>query len=203
MDSLALARHGAIVTGVDFSNPAISKAQSLSTELSLKAEFVCCDVYSVADVIPKAFDIVFTSYGTVGWLPDLEKWAAVISNKLLPGGEFVMVDFHPVLWMFDNEFNELQYSYFNLEPIIENSDSSYATNDAHSGESQGSIGWNHSLADILGSLRKEGLIIDVFKEYDYSPYPCFKHLTNENGKYRIQHLNGKLPMLYAIRALKP
>lgn len=70
-DSLSLARMGAHVTGVDFSDAAIAKARSLATELKLDARFVQCDLYSLKDHLDEVFDIVFTSYGTIGWLPDL------------------------------------------------------------------------------------------------------------------------------------
>jgi hypothetical protein len=50
---------------------------------------------------------------------------------------------------------------------------------------------------------KSGLRLTHFSEYDYSPYNCFKHLVeDEPGKYRIKHLKGKLPMVYALTAEK-
>ena len=81
-DSLSLSRMGAMVTGVDFSDIAINTARSLALELNLDAEFIESDVYALPEKLDKQFDIVFTSYGTIGWLPDLNKWAAVIANFL-------------------------------------------------------------------------------------------------------------------------
>jgi 2-polyprenyl-3-methyl-5-hydroxy-6-metoxy-1,4-benzoquinol methylase len=128
-DSLSLARMGAHVTGVDFSDVAIEKATSLAAELQLDATFIHSDVYSLKEHLSGSFDIVFTSYGTIGWLPDLKLWADIVQYFLKPGGQFVMVDFHPVVWMFDERFQSVTYSYFNTGPIVERSEGTYADRD--------------------------------------------------------------------------
>ena len=118
-DTLSLARLGAIVTGVDLSDNAINKAKELAVKLNSNARFICCDVYDLPEHLKEKFDIVFTSYGTIGWLPDLNKWARLIADFLKPGGTFILVEFHPFLWIFDNDFNNVEYSYFKSEPIVE------------------------------------------------------------------------------------
>src|SRR3569833_2969415 len=113
MDSLSLARMGADVTGVDLSDAAIEEARKLNEELSLGAKFICCNVYELKNHLEEQFDIVFTSYGVIGWLPDLNKWAEIIGHFLKPGGFFYMAEFHPVVWMLDEDFKEVKYSYHN------------------------------------------------------------------------------------------
>ena len=83
-DSLSLARLGAKVTGVDLSDQAIEKAKEFNEKLNLDAQFICCDVYDLPNHLDEKFDIVFTSYGTIGWLPDLTKWANLVSKFLKP-----------------------------------------------------------------------------------------------------------------------
>lgn len=201
LDSLALARKGAIVTGIDFSETAISKATELAQEAKLNATFVCTDVYTVPNAIDEQFDVVFTSYGTIGWLPDLRAWAAVVSKMLKQGGIFVMVDFHPALWMMDNHFERIEYSYFKADPIVEEETGSYASKD--NTDVNTTIGWNHSFGEILGSLINAGLELQLFQEYDYSPYPCFNNLEKIGHRaYQISNLKGKLPMMYSILASK-
>jgi SAM-dependent methyltransferase len=200
-DSLSLARLGAKVTGVDLSDRAIEKATAFNTELNLDATFICCDVYDAPKFIDEKFDLVFTSYGTIGWLPDLDKWANVVTDFLKPGGKLVFADFHPVVWMFDNDFKEVFYSYFNIEPIIEDEDGTYA--DRNSEIASKTITWNHPLSETLNALIKSGLEINSFNEYDYSPYNCFNETEEfEKGKYRIKHLGNKIPMVYSITATK-
>ncbi|MEZ4853348.1 class I SAM-dependent methyltransferase [Flavobacterium sp.] len=200
-DTLSLARMGAQVTGIDLSDKAIDTAKKLNDELQLNAQFVCCNVYDTRNYIKQQFDIVYTSYGTIGWLPDLDRWAKVIVDSLKPGGKFIFVEFHPVIWMFDDDFTKIQYHYHNEKPIIETFTGTYAQKDAEIQTDY--VGWNHSLAEVISSLLKQGLEIKSFEEYDYSPYNCFnKTFEFEKGKFRIKGFENKLPMLYSITAIK-
>lgn len=196
-DTISLARMGASTTGVDFSEAAIDKAKELAIKTNADAQFICTDIYQLPEVLDKQYDIVFTSYGTIGWLPDMDKWAAVVDRFLKPGGQFIIVDFHPVVWMFDNEFSHIQYPYFNKEAIVETLSGTYADRDAPIQESE--IGWNHPLTEILNALLSKGLSLKHFGEYDYSPFNCFSNMEEfEAGKFRISHLENKIPMVYSI-----
>ena len=201
-DTLSLARMGANVTGVDLSDKAIEKATELNSQLKLNAAFVCCDIYDLTQHLKAKYDIVFTSYGTIGWLPDLDRWAAIVSQFLKPGGQFIMADFHPVVWMLDDEFLNIKYSYFNIEEIIENESGTYA--DKTAPIQYNTISWNHPSSEVLNSLVKNNLVICQFDEYDYSPYNCFKNLEEYiPGKFRNITWGNKLPMVFSILASKP
>lgn len=196
-DTLSLARLGAQVTGVDFSDKAIEHAQTLAKKLNIDATFICCDLYDTPAQLDEKFDVVFTSYGTIGWLPDLTKWAEVVAHFLKPDGLFVMADFHPVVWMYDNDFKHVFYSYFNVEPIYETENGTYAEREAPI-ETQ-TISWNHSISELLNALIKSGIEINTFNEYNYSPYNCFNETEEfEQGKFRIKAFENKIPMVYAI-----
>ncbi len=202
MDTLSYANLGAQVTGIDLSDKAIEKANHLKEKLNLEAEFICCNVYAVPEIVNKQFDIVFTSYGTIGWLPDLNKWAAVISKCLKPGGMFLLVEFHPVLWMFDDKVKEIKYSYFKKDAIIEEETGTYADKNAEI-ENNISVTWNHSLGEVISALLHAGLKIELFKEYDYSPYNIFSNgIEPVKGKFMISGLEEKFPLVYAVRARK-
>jgi ubiquinone/menaquinone biosynthesis C-methylase UbiE len=200
-DSMNLSRMGAEVTGVDFSETGIKCAEEFAEKLGLETTFICCDVYDAPMFIDEKFDYVFTSYGTIGWLPDLNKWAKVISHFLKPNGELIMADFHPVVWMFDNDFNEVFYSYFNTEPIIEEETGTYAEKEALlSGKT---ISWNHPISEILNSLIKNDLDVICFNEHDYSPYNCFTGMEEfEPNKFRLKKFGNKIPMVYSLKARK-
>lgn len=200
-DSLSMARMGAKVTGVDLSDKGIEKAQKLNNELSLDATFICCNVYDTLEHITEQFDIVYISYGTISWLPDLDKWATIISKALKPNGKFIFVEFHPVVWMFDDNFTKIQHHYHNEKPIIEEYTGSYANKDADIKTDY--IGWNHSLSEVFQALMNNGLQIEHFEEYDYSNYNCFNETVEfEPGKFRIKHLENKIPMMYSLTAIK-
>lgn len=198
-DTLSMVRMGAQVTGVDLSNKAIETAQQLNQQLGLDAQFICSDIYDLPNQLTDTYDIVFTSYGTIGWLPDLDKWAKVIAKFLKPKGKFIMADFHPVVWMYDNDFKEVFYSYFNIEPIIEEETGTYG--DRNANIETKTITWNHPTSEVLNSLIQNSFQIQCFNEYDYSPYNCFNQTEEfEKGKFRIKHLGNKIPMVFAIVA---
>ena len=200
-DTISLARMGAEVTGVDLSNKAIDKARELAKQCDVSAKFMSCDVYDLPNHLDQQFDIVFTSYGTIGWLPDLKKWAAVVSRYLRPGGKFVFAEFHPVVWMFDSDFEKVAYNYFKDGAIVETESGSYANREG--GNPQEFVSWNHSISEVVNSLLGNGLTLQSLTEYDYSPYPCFKHIVEVAPKqFRIKHLGNKIPMVYSIGALK-
>jgi ubiquinone/menaquinone biosynthesis C-methylase UbiE len=107
---------GAEVTGIDLSDKAIEKAKELALQTGTDTKFVCSDVYNLPNVLNEKFDIVFTSYGTIGWLPDLDKWACYQSFSKT-GGQFVFAEFHPVVWMFDDDFKGIGYNYFKSDAM--------------------------------------------------------------------------------------
>ena len=200
-DSISLARMGAAVTGVDLSDKAISKATGIAKQLDATADFICCNIYDLPKHLDKKFDIVFTSYGTIGWLPDLDQWAAIVSKCLMPGGKFIFAEFHPVIWMYDDDFEKVKYNYAKSDPIIETVSGTYA--DRSAPITTETVNWNHSISEVVNSLIKHGLEINILNEYDYSPYNCFNKTEEfEPGKFRIKHFGNMIPMVYAICATK-
>lgn len=202
-DTISLQRLGGKCTGVDFSNTAIDAARKINAELKLDAKFVCSNVYDTRNVVHDTFDIVFTSYGTIGWLPELKTWAKVIAESLSPGGIFVICDFHPYVWMMDEEYRNIKYSYFNTEIIETDTTGSYAAGkELHAPMKE--YGWNHSFADLLGALLEQGLQLEIFNEYDGSPYNCFPEMQqDEDGLFRFTHWGKTIPLVYGIRFRKP
>ncbi|WP_316819311.1 class I SAM-dependent methyltransferase [Pedobacter nyackensis] len=200
-DSISLSRLGAEVTGVDLADKAIESAKQIAKETNSTANFICCDIYDLPNHLDKQFDIVFTSYGTIGWLPDLDKWANVVSKFLKPNGQFVFVEFHPVVWMFDDSFEKVGYRYFNSGAIVETESGTYADRTAEINQQY--VMWNHGLSEVMNSLIKSGLEIQALDEFDYSPYNCFQNTIEFTpGKFRIAHLDDKIPMVYSILATK-
>lgn len=200
-DTISLAKLGAQSTGIDLSDRAIEKAKALAEQMNADAKFICCDLYDLPNHLNEQFDIVFTSYGTIGWLPDLDKWANIVHHFLKPGGKFVFAEFHPVVWMFDDNFKEVGYSYFNIETILENGEGTYA--DKNAPIENKTVSWNHPLSEVFSALLKHNLEITSFEEFDYSPYNCFNNTEEfEPNKFRIQHLDNKIPMVYSLTAIK-
>ena len=200
-DTLSMSRMGAKCTGVDFSEEAIELARDLNDELNLDAQFVCCNVLETSQFIQDKFDIVFTSYGVIGWLPDLEPWAKMISERLKSGGFFYMVEFHPIVWMFDylTDPPKLSYGYQQAEAIYEEYQGTYA--DKTSNITSKEYGWNHGLGEVINVLTKAGLSVEFLNELNESPYDIFPGLErSESGLYCYP--NQLYPLVYTIQARK-
>ena len=200
-DSISLARLGAHVTAVDFSDQAIKEARILNEKCGTDVTFVCCDLYGLPDHLEGKYDLVFTSYGTIGWLPDLDKWARVVSHYLDTGGELLIVDFHPVAWMYDNDLTAPTYSYFNGDAIVEEEQGSYA--DPTAKETLTSVCWNHATTSVINDTIKHGLQVKAFNEYDFTPYDIFPGgIEVGPRRYQVEKWKGIVPLVFALHSVK-
>jgi len=207
-DTLSWARMGAKATGVDLSPVAIAKAKELNAELGLDAEFVVSNVLELDQHLKGQFDLVFTSYGTVCWLNDLNKWASIINHFLKPGGTFYIADFHPVLDMVDWENSKFVYPYFDRKKaFMEVEEGTYADRGADIAQKE--YFWLRSLSEIMTPLLQQGLQLLDFQEFDWSPYNCFPKMTEiEKGKYVYflkEEMGNKvrLPQVFSMKFQKP
>lgn len=204
LDTLSWARRGATVTGVDFSATAITIACSLAEELKLPARFVQSGVYEAPDALQEQFDIVYTSYGVLYWLPDLTRWAEVVARFLKPGGAFHIVEFHPFSQLFENEGVEtlqLAYPYFHgTEPLRFETEGSYAVSTAeyHGVEH----GWDHPLSEIINALLAAGLRLEFLHEFPYTFEQRFPFMErDEHGYWRLPGDDANMiPLLFSLKA---
>lgn len=197
-DTLSWARLGAQCTGVDFSDEGIAFAKALSKKINVPANFVCCNVLDTSNHIAETFDIVFTSYGTIGWLPDLKPWGKMIAQRLKPGGTFYIIDFHPIVWMFDYTGNtpQLRYGYHQDEVIYEEYEGTYAYTNSKMVSKE--YGWNHGIAEVVTALTDAGLRVESLQEYDASPYDVLPDLVQQkNGLYTTK--NRLYPLLFELK----
>lgn len=204
MDTLALARLGAKATGVDFSEEAIELAISLAETAGIDARFVCANVYDAAKALKEQFDVVFTSGGVLTWLPDLERWAEVVSSCLKPKGVFYIREFHPFAYIFDDEAEQLQvrFPYFQgNEPMEFEAEGTYADREAKTGMMKTSE-WNHPISRIINALTKPGLRIDFFNEFNSTSYKAFPFLVEEDGRWYLPENKDLIPMTFSIKATK-
>lgn len=194
LDSLSMARLGATVTGVDISGEAIKQANELQQRTGLTASFVCCDVYQTNDKIDTQFDVVYTSYGAIEWLPDINRWAKVVADSLVIGGELLLVEFHPYSYSLDGD----PYFYQpDPEHIVEKS---YTEN---ASEEVPLYVWSHPISNVINALIKNGMEILQLNEYPYATYNCFDALVEkEPGKFYREDAKVDIPMMYSLKARK-
>jgi SAM-dependent methyltransferase len=206
MDTLSWARLGAIVTGIDFSEEAINTARALSEELGIPSTFVLSNLYDLPDNLSGQFDVVFASYGVLGWLPDLERWGQIIAHFLKPGGIFYIVEVHPIALLFDEHRQDAQlrllYPYFQgPEPLRDERQGSYAAPDAP--VRSVSYVWIHPLADIIGALLRAGLRIESFDEYPFLKWAFFPWMERRAaGGWELPAGQKSIPLMFSLKATK-
>lgn len=207
IDTLSWARLGARVTGVDFSPKAIALARSLAAELGLDARFVESDIYRLPDVLDDTFDVVYTSNGVLGWLPDIAGWAQVVARYVKPGGRFYLLEIHPVVQAFENEGVQpgelrLTYPYWeHRNPLAFETRGSYADETAHV-ETPMEYGWDHGLGEIVTALTDAGLRIRALREYPFLNWKLDFLVRGEDGTWRLPPGDGELPLMFSVLATR-
>ena len=203
-DTLSFQNLGAQTVGIDISGESIKEATSLASRLGLEAKFIQSDIYDIDNVLNEEFDIIYTAYGVLFWLSDLQEWGEIIARNLKDGGHFYMVEFHPITDTFDEDFGAFKYPYFKPEdgsPIEFVEHGTYA--EPESSLQSTTYGWPHSLDEVLSSLINAGLQIDFFHEFPFSHYPIFPSMIEyESGKFYHKEIKGRIPYMYSIMATK-
>lgn len=208
LDTLCWARRGAHATGVDFSDRAITLAKRLAREVRLDeaCRFVQSDLYDLPAHLDERFDVVFTSWGVLMWLPDLTRWGRLIASYLRPGGIFYIVDFHPAVLALDDDRTDLVVGYPYLAqsgPLAFESDSSYAAPEVKT-EPHMSYEWSHGLGEIVTALTSAGLRLDYLHEFPYCKGLVFAFLEKgDDGWLRARGHENDFPLSFSIRAGAP
>ena len=209
LDTLSWARVGAVVTGADFSPEAIALARRLAAELAIPATFIESDLYELPDRLDGTFDVVYTSRGVLGWLPDVERWARVVAHFVAPGGTFYITEIHPVAQAFENEGvapGELRllYPYWtHREPLRFEVHGSYADRQAPT-DGLVEYGWDHSLGEIVTALVDAGLRIEFLHEFDFVDWPMDFLVQSPDGRWRLPpEVSGELPLFFSVLATRP
>ena len=210
LDTLSWARRGAVVTGVDFSGEGIGAAHALADEvgLSARATFVQSDVLALPDMLQGRFDVVFTSWGALIWLGDLECWAQVIAHFLKPGGTFYIAEFHPYAFLLADDASpeslRIGYPYFQYgRPQRFDEPGDYADPEAKTQHSV-TFEWNHGFAEILDPLLRNGLRLESLHEFPHTiaglPFPSLE--VCEDGLQRVKGHHEDFPLSFSLKMTK-
>jgi SAM-dependent methyltransferase len=210
IDTLSWARLGAHVTGIDFSQPAIDLARSVADEIGFpEARFVRSDLYTLPSVLEGDFDVVYTSNGVLGWLPDIRRWAEVVAHFVRPGGRFYITEVHPVVQAFADEGVapgelRLAYPYWeHRQPLALPVQGSYADPTADV-QTRTEYGWDHSLGEIVNALIGAGLQIQSLREHPFLNWKVDFLVQAADGTWRLPPgTPGELPLSFSILATRP
>ncbi len=212
LDTLSWARLGAVVTGADFSPSAIRLAREIAAELGFAdARFVESNLYDLPANLDGEFDVVYTSRGVLGWLPDIRGWARVVAHFLAPGGVFYITEIHPVAQALEDEGVapgelRLAYPYWeHREPLVFDVKGTYADREADVGEHR-EHGWDHGLGEIVTALIDAGLQLAWLRESPELDW-AVDYLVETpagSGRYRLPaDAAGELPLMFSLLARKP
>ena len=201
LDTLSWARRGALVSGLDFSAPAVSAASALACELGIEASFVVADVY---DAVPafggRRFDIVYTGIGALVWLPDIPRWARVVAELLTPGGFLYLVEGHPFAQILDDASGlVVTRDYFDSGPEVQ--DWAYTYTDGPTLEHVRSVQFQHGVGEMITALIQAGLRIEFMHEFDFDAFGRFDSLRRQSdGTYQFPPGRPRVPLIFSVRA---
>jgi SAM-dependent methyltransferase len=212
-DTIALAQRGAAeVVGVDFSPSAIAAARALAAEVgAANARFVEADVYAAPDALASeagTFDRVFTTWGTIGWLPYLARWAGVVAHFLKPGGSLYFADGHPAALVFDDAVPGAGGAlpgplvpYFERAPRLFDDPTDYADPDARLANSR-TVAWLHPIGDLLAALSAAGLRLDWLREHPAVTWRMFRSLVKSEDGLWTWPAEPWLPLALSLKATR-
>ena len=204
-DTLSWARLGARVTGVDISDAAIERARAMAAEAGLSsARFLRSDLYALPSMLDEQFDIVFTSYGALCWMPDLTRWAEVVACYVRPGGTVFMVDMHPATGVFDTSQPDPTGLTFHVKhPYFHSPDPIPETVRADAGQPDTVYAWSYGLGEVLTASIQAGLSIQEVREHPLTFYQQFPALVRgDDGYWRWPTPDNTLPLLFSLRATR-
>jgi SAM-dependent methyltransferase len=206
LDTLAWARAGATVTGLDFSEAAIGAATEIAGRagLSERSEFVCAEVYEASTALRNVtFDVVYVSLGALCWLPSVDLWAEQVGALVARGGRFYIHDSHPFSWALADDQMVLEHTYFEQkEPYVDDSDQTYTDAD-RAILNQRTYEWNHSIGEIVNALIRHGLRIESLVEHDWTVWQRFPWLVRrDDGTWTTPPDRPRAPLTYTLLATR-
>lgn len=216
-DTLSLMQEGAAsVTGVDISDTAIVLARTLSDETGIPATFVRSDLYDWLTGTDDRFDLVYTSYGALIWLSELQPWAAGVARILKPGGRLVVVEYHPTYGIFENDWQITFPGLGGVPVVFDQGIGDYVADSglAPGGYESGTVGFVNpnptheycwGIGDIVGAVLNAGLRLTALREYPYSNgfrrFPDMRELPG--GRFALPEGMPDIPMMFGLAAEKP
>ena len=213
-DTLVLAQRGAEVVGLDFSHEAIVAARKLAAEVGLdsRARFIEGNIYDARHLLPQpgSFDVVFTTWGTIGWLPDVEEWARIVSWFLKPGGCLYFVDGHPTAWVFTaatgagSEAMPVMFYPYDTAGVadVEDDPHDYADKSVVLANAR-THSWMHPLGSTVSALLAAGLHLESLTEHYEVPFRMYPVLEPTPDRMYRWPRERWLPLAVSIVARSP
>ena len=204
-DTLSLARRGARVVGLDVSGASIEAARELARSMGpagAGAEFVRADVEDAVTALDgRTFDVVYTGIGALCWLPDLDRWAAVVSQLLRPGGILYLVEIPTLVHAVWDDGRTLTGDIVGSRATRDTYDTSYA-GAAVPADGQVTYSRNWTVPEVATAVAGAGLRLELLAEHDVTDAPLPWMERGPDRLFRFPAGWPRFPVTYSLRARK-
>ncbi|MBO0920850.1 class I SAM-dependent methyltransferase [Cellulomonas sp. zg-ZUI222] len=181
---------GADGVATDVSAGMLAAARRLDAQTGTRTPLVQADARALP-FASASFDVAFTAFGALPFVPDAARVHAEVARVLRPGGRWVFSVTHPVRWAFPDDPGEggltATRSYFDRRPYVEQAADGrvlYAE-------------YHRTLADHVGDVVGAGLVVDGLLEPEW---PAGHHrVWGGWGPVR----GARLPGTLIVRAQRP
>lgn len=207
-DTVSLARLGASMVGVDFSPASLAEGRRIVEATGADVTLVQSDVYEAAEALGgERFELLYTGIGAICWLPEIERWADVVTSLLAPGGRLFMREGHPMLWSLADTRPDgllaVEYPYFERpEPVVWTEGGTYVETDVQF-EHNETHEWNHGLGEIVSALLSRGMRITGLAEHQSVPWDALPGMMLDagEGEFRLADRPWRLAHSYTLQAV--
>ncbi len=156
--------------GFDISSEFLAQGRELAALAGLDCDLIETDLYKIPARYDAAYDLVFTTIGVHGWMPDIGAFFAVVARLLRPGGRYFAYEQHPIVGMFDEarpgDPHRPVSSYFAHEADEAAEGLDYFGNAEYPAPVK--YWFQHTLSDIVTAALASGLALEHLCEYPHN-----------------------------------
>jgi len=168
--SIAFAKQGAKVTGIDISEEQLTFARALAEKNKVKITLYQGDVRNLKQVKSKSQDIVFSAFA-LQYVDNIGKCFREVFRVLRPGGTFVFSLGHPFSEIMNAKTLKVKSSYFKSGKLTQKyGDLTF-------------VMYYRTVGELFGALVESGFVVDKLlepdsrKKYSYDPWRGFWDYT--------------------------
>jgi SAM-dependent methyltransferase len=199
-DAISMARLGARVTAVDFSEVALRKASDLAERAGVELGAVAADATKLPAHLDARFDLVYANLGAICWIEDLHAWMRAAHGALVGGGALALVDLHPLGLVIESvEPMRLGFPYEDGR-LEESTHGTYADPDAKV-EQTTTVNFAHSIGEIYTAARAAGFEVEQLHEHLELEFDCWgdgQLKREDDGLFRLRQDGFALPVLFTL-----
>ncbi len=151
-----VARNGGLAVGCDIAEGMLAVGRRLNGTTGVPVPLVLADARHLP-FADRSFDVAFTAFGAIPFVPDPGAIHREVARVLRPGGRWVFSTTHPMRWVFADdpsaEHLRVVRPYFDTEPYAE-----------YHGDVLDYAEFQHTMADLVGDVLRAGFALEELIE---------------------------------------